>query len=106
MASVLVSLFFFIIFASVLGAGVAIPTNADLNNYKTPGLYFIDSDGTATSVSNTPVNYGAVVEVLSLRSNLIQRYMISGSGKIYQRRYQYSADLWYGWYRFEGTAMQ
>jgi hypothetical protein len=92
--------------ASVLGAGVSIPANSDLNDYKTPGKYYISSDSAAASINNTPVNYGSVIEVLNGVNSLIQRFTPFGSDTFYQRRFQTSTNTWYNWYKYEGTVLQ
>lgn len=89
---------------NVYGFGTAIPSNSNLNDYKTPGVYRIESSTVAATISNIPTGAGAArIEVKGL--NAADRYLqIYYTGDvIYQRRCNGSS--WFSWYKFEGTAV-
>lgn len=90
-----------------LRVGVMIPEYDDMNNYFTPGIYYVGSAANATNIDNTPVNLAARVEIVPLwgTGRALQRYITADSGIpiYYVRRYQ--NGVWSGWYKFEGVAV-
>lgn len=47
-----------------LKGGTAIPENADLNDYKTPGNYYCESDTTVATLQNCPVSHAFTLKVI------------------------------------------
>ena len=90
-----------------LRVGVQIPANDDMDNYYTPGIYYVGSAANAATISNTPVSLAARVEIVPLwgTGRMLQRYITADSGVpiYYIRRYQ--NGVWTGWYKFEGVAV-
>lgn len=90
--------------ANIYGCGTAIPSNSNLNDYKTPGVYRVESSTVAGTISNLPT--GAAAGRLEVKGlNAADRYLqIYYSGDvIFQRRWNGSS--WFTWYKFEGTAV-
>ena len=72
-----------------------IPTNADLNNYKTAGLYFCDTD--TTTILNNPTQYGFSLFVEKVSSTAVNQKLVvhkDGGGKIYTRSFSTSWSNW------------
>lgn len=89
--------------ADIYGFGTVIPSNSDFNDYKTPGVYRVESNSIAATISNVP-NAGAgrlEVKGLHAANRYIQIYY-SGDGE-YRRRW--GGTSWYTWYRIEQTAV-
>ena len=72
-----------------------IPTNADLDNYKTAGLYFCDKD--TTTILNNPTQYGFSLFVEKVSSTAVNQKLVvhkDGGGKIYTRSFSTSWSNW------------
>ena len=72
-----------------------IPVNADLNNYKTAGLYFCDTD--TTTILNNPTQYGFSLFVEKVSSTAVNQKLVvhkDGGGKIYTRSFSTSWSNW------------
>lgn len=79
----------------------------DLNNYKTPGHYYIASNTTAGNVDNTPVNYAGklIVELISNADNYIRQTYYANTdstGLVSIRRYKgidpdTQQEVWSDW---------
>lgn len=84
--------------------GKEISQNTDLNNLKTPGLYYSASASITDTLSHTPVTgYNFVMLVESKGgSNLTQ--MIIADKFIYTRTT--TGGVFESWYKFEGTSVQ
>lgn len=87
---------------TVIGA-VPIPSNADLNNYTTPGMYYAESNNIVASLSNTPIAYAFKMTVEatnggtgSAAAERIQRLYAWNNLDVYQRRYGASSG-WAAW---------
>lgn len=85
-----------------LAGGTAIPSNADLNDYKTVGNYYTGDAAISASISNAPItDSGFMLKVFfgygngSTGATLIQRAIHSVTGTEYTR-YFYQNN-WYPW---------
>ncbi|MBO7212270.1 MAG: hypothetical protein J6V44_14890 [Methanobrevibacter sp.] len=89
--------------AAIYGFGTAIPSNSDLDNYKTPGIYRVESNNIAATISNIPNAGAGRLEVKGLHA--ADRYLqIYYSGDaVYQRRW--SGSAWGVWYKFTTTTV-
>ena len=86
----------------------------NLNNYKTPGHYYIASNTTAGNVDNTPVNYAGKlnVELISNDTNYIRQTYFANTDStalISVRRYKgvdpdTQEDIWSEWVTFPTPA--
>lgn len=92
---------------NALGKPIATDANAvkqilageDLNDYTTAGNYRIASSGTASQVSNTPVNEGARIVVMSVAGAASQiQFYITNAGIVYYR--SHNASGWSDWEYF------
>lgn len=81
----------------------AIPQNSNLNNYNTtPGVYYVGTDGIATTISNIPQPASGVLYVLKRgpveSGYLIQFYITTSSmPRVYERLYNNGS--WTSWLR-------
>ena len=72
-----------------------IPANADLNDYKTVGLYFCDTD--TTTIVNNPTQYGFSLFVEKVSDTAVNQKLVvhkDGGGKIYIRSFSTSWSNW------------
>lgn len=69
-----------------LGAPIAIPSGADLNNYKTPGLYYVGADSIVATIKNTPTKHSFVllVEKLNDVGDCVQTLKAWSDGSAYR----------------------
>lgn len=88
-----------------------IPSNSDVNDYKTPGEYQVQSNTEANTIANLPTSYndatprGGVLSVLigfnAPRTSLVQIYRTYGSSYIvsrtYQRCFYHENSSWTAW---------
>ena len=88
-----------------------IPSNSDLNDYKTPGEYQVQSNTEANTIANLPTSYNdatpgsGVLSVLigfnAPRTSLIQIYRTYGSSYVvsrtYQRCFYHENSSWTAW---------
>lgn len=88
-----------------------IPSNSDVNDYKTPGEYQVQSNVEAETIANLPTSYNdttprsGVLSVLigfnALRTSLIQIYRAYGSNyvtlKTYWRCFYHENGSWTAW---------
>ena len=88
-----------------------IPSNSDVNDYKTPGEYQVQSNKEANTIANLPTSYNDATPrsgVLSVmigfnasRTSLAQIYRTYGSSyvvsRIYQRRFYHENSSWTAW---------
>lgn len=84
-------------------ASAAVPLNADLNSYTTPGQYHCGANATAASLKNCPTQNAFSLEVI-LHAGTLQRLTeyITASPKLYFRN-QYDS-VWGPWQREYSTA--
>ena len=85
--------------ASVLGGtSTALPNNADLNNYRTPGLYTFSA--TSQSIANAPTGlYSCIMRVSTMTGQVVWQEILSGGGILYHRSYGVSSQTWNPWVR-------
>ena len=72
-----------------------IPANADLNNYKTVGLYYCDTD--TTTILNNPTQYGFSLFVEKVSATDVNQKLVvhkDGGGKVYVRSFSTSWSNW------------
>lgn len=88
-----------------------IPSNSDVNDYKTPGEYQVQSNVEAETIANLPTSYndttlrGGVLSVLigfnASRTSLIQIYRTYGSryvtSRMYWRCFYHENSSWTAW---------
>lgn len=88
-----------------------IPSNSDVNDYKTPGEYQVQSNVEANTIANLPTSYndatprGGVLSVLigfnAPRTSLVQIYRTYGSSYVvsrtYQRCFYHENSSWTAW---------
>lgn len=88
-----------------------IPSNSDVNDYKTPGEYQVQSNTEANTIANLPTSYndatprGGVLSVLigfnAPRTSLVQIYRTYGSSYVvsrtYQRCFYHEDSSWTAW---------
>lgn len=89
-----------------LTEAVEIPANADLDDYKTPGVYYAPSStraGTLSHCPHTTSNFKLVVMDngidTSYKCQYIYAYDAKGGARIYARSYGTSTTGWYAWKR-------
>lgn len=90
----------------LVGVGVSIPENSDLNDFKTPGIYRISGTSVASSTANIPKSQAGKLIVMntSNANYIIQEYQpYNAINEVYRRRH---TDSWSVWYVFAGTAVQ
>lgn len=82
-----------------MGLGTQIPQNSNLNDYTTPGVYFVASAAEAATMSNGPLTTAAYrLEVTYINNTGRYRqtaYVMGGSSLSYTRTY--SGSSWGGW---------
>ena len=69
--------------------------NADLNNYKTVGLYYCDTD--TTTILNNPTQYGFSLFVEKVSDTAVNQKLVvhkDGGGKVYVRSFSTSWSNW------------
>lgn len=73
----------------------------DLNNYKTPGIYYADSNDHGNSIKNVPIDSAFYLEVLLLGDIgydfIVQRCTEYDGRGIFTRNYQEYNDTWSEW---------
>ena len=72
-----------------------IPANANLNDYKTVGLYFCDTD--TTTILNNPTQYGFSLIVEKVSDTAVNQKLVvhkDGGGKVYVRSFSTSWSDW------------
>ena len=95
--------------SNFLPATKDIPANADLNNYRTPGVYICPQNSTVATLSNTPTDQAFSLQVYKTvytvggdegcRQILMtynSSYAAEGTGRIWIRSY-YKSDGWGDW---------
>jgi hypothetical protein len=85
-------------------AGVSIPTNGDLNDYTTPGKYYVGSTAIAATIQNSPVtgtNYKMYV-IVRTTDKSISQIIFALNNRIYIRSATASGALG-GWKTFATT---
>ena len=93
-------------------AGIAakqMPSNADFNNYKTPGMYFNAVSAEVATMTNKPPNSQAGGLEVVQASGVIQYWHEynagSTDGNVWRRRWYEATNHWSGWVLYQGPAM-
>lgn len=76
-----------------------IPENSDLNDYTTPGWYYITANATAASLANCPTQYAFSLRVYTHAgiNQVLTTYNTGAGIRIYTRNYYH--DEWTEWYQ-------
>ena len=76
-----------------------IPENSDLNDYTTPGWYYITANATAASLANCPTQYAFSLRVYTHAgiNQVLTTYNTGAGIRIYTRNYY--QDEWTEWYQ-------
>ena len=79
--------------------GTSITASSDLNTYKTVGVYMVNSDADATTISNVPEQVGGklIVSNIVASGNFINQIYFSDTNHIYVRMYSNSTTSWSVW---------
>lgn len=79
--------------------GKSIPANSDLNNYKTTGVYSVNTDTDAPTITNIPEQVGGKLIVSNIvpSSNFIHQFYFSDTNHIYVRMYSNWNTSWSTW---------
>ena len=79
--------------------GTSISASSDLNTYKTVGVYMVNSDADATTISNVPEQVGGklIVSNIVASGNFINQLYFSDTNHIYVRMYSNSTTSWSVW---------
>lgn len=84
--------------------GISIPSNADLNTYRTNGVYYIVTQAIADTVSNIPIALSGKLIVMGITSDggwNYQFYIPNHQIKVYVRREgDGSTNTWTDWKQF------
>lgn len=77
----------------------AIPAEADLNDYKTPGFYYNSSTAQAATIANVPEGYAFALVILQA-ATIIQIWIPYQSSRFYMRAWQSWDNVWTSWRRY------
>ena len=80
-----------------MGRPKQIPSDADLNNYKTTGIYHQSADAGAQSGSNYPTPHAGVLVVYSNSSFTFQQYQSYFDDTLWIRRWYDWGKTWSSW---------
>lgn len=83
-------------------SALPVPSNSDLNDFTTPGAYYVTNSSTAATISNSPVTASGYV-LLVLRHGNLRYQMIVVTSRIFTRNLGSSA--WGSWYKFTGETV-
>lgn len=89
-------------FWKLTGAGTKIPADSNLNDYTTPGVYYVQSGTIAASVTNSPVTdsgYKLIVSHTYSTTRAFQMAFAATGNGIYYRGYNYNSGTptWTEW---------
>ena len=89
----------------MLEGGTPVPTNADLNSYNKPGVYYCINSNVAKTISNTPlaIEFKFLVEYqFGNNSNYIMQTFINYiTMSRYCRRSEDAGKTWKTWYKMD-----
>ena len=92
----------------VYGMGVEIPNNSDLDDYKTPGTYYVLNNSNASTIANKPIGGSGFRLIVSYTSAFNRQrqefYKPNTPDVIYIRNVGLDGN-WSSWYQFTGTAV-
>lgn len=83
----------------LLKGGISISEDADLNNYKTPGNYYCNSNIIAKTLKNCPCKNAFVMKVeYGTGTNYPTQTIVQfNTGNKFFRLFQYDVDTWKNW---------
>lgn len=90
----------------VYGIGKEIPNNSDLDDYKTPGTFYVLNSTNATTIANKPIGgsgFRLIVSFTSATNRQRQEFYKPNNPDIIYIRNIGTDGNWSSWYRFEGT---
>lgn len=87
---------------SIASQGINIPNESNLNDYTTPGTYYVNTSANAKTIENSPTTssgYKLTVELGYQSNRLIQRaeYVDSARVVVWERVSTTSGDTWKDW---------
>lgn len=90
----------------LLRGGTEIPSNSDLNNYKTPGNYFVSSNSVANTLTNSPFTHAHTLKVEYGQGTgyPVQIGRRLNDGCIAYRLYNTVSSSWSDWFYFSDDA--
>lgn len=88
---------------NIFGTPTAIPSNADLNTYTTPGHYSANSGSVAGSLTHCPATQNFTLLVIKRTDYYLSQIIIASNQYLYHR-YSTSGG-WSSWLRFTGTTV-
>lgn len=77
------------------GRGISIPKGADLNDYKTYGKYYVNSESLAQTLLNCPTTTNFAMFVFERTANIFSQLIIALNGKMYIR--SANSKTWRAW---------
>ena len=83
--------------------GTSIPSNADLNNYTTQGMYYSANETTSTSLTNCPTTGNFKMYVFQRTGSSVIDQLILGRSSMYLRGTN-SSGTWSSWTTFASQA--
>lgn len=89
-----------------LSLGTEIASGSNLNNYDTPGSYYVASGSVAANITNSPIsNMGYKLIIFSLNaSSYIMQMVFAYNGQIMRRTYNQNG--WSNWYKISETVQK
>lgn len=90
----------------IYGVGIVIPDNSDLNNYKTPGSYYVGNSASAATIVNIPLGgsgFRLIVRNTSAGNRYRQEFIKPNNPETLYVRHFTTSGTWSPWYKFEGT---
>ena len=97
------------IIQALLGRGTEIPNNSDLDNYTTPGNYYVLNNANAGTISNKPIGgsgFKLIVRNINAANRPRQEFYKPNTPEIFYVRSMTSDNIWSAWYQFTGTAVE
>lgn len=88
----------------VFGYGTAIEANSDLNDYTTPGSYFVLNNASAATITNKPMGgsgFRLIVRYVTNSARPRQEFIKSTSPEFIYVRNMTSDNTWSDWYKFD-----
>ena len=87
--------------------GVGIPSNSDLNDCLTAGVYYCPSTAIANTISNTPVKAGFRLEVRQIiAAERYSQLLFANNNNSYQLYFRAYTGTWGAWYKVSGTTVE
>ena len=92
----------------IYGMGVEIPNNSDLDDYKTPGTYYVLNNSNASTIANKPIGgsgFRLIVSYISASNRQRQEFYKPNTPDVIYIRNIGTDGNWSSWYQFTGTAV-